>query len=90
MDLRTCLLDLGQRYTARINLFSSYFMAIYSIFAAGLLLVFFGFVDVELSNRFWAVALFELGLVSGILLKMLSMATEVNEQHMVHKTTLLK
>ena len=90
MELRTCLLDLGRRYTARINLFSSCFMAIYSVFAASLLLIFFGFVKVELTNRFWAVAIFELALVCGILLKMLSLATEVNEQHMVHKTTLLK
>ena len=74
LDLRTCLLDLGRRFTGRINLYSSYFMGIYSVFGAILMLIFFGFVQVTLSSRFWVMALFELGIVCLILIKMLNLA----------------
>ena len=89
LELRTCLLDLGRRFTARINLYSSYFMAIYSVFGALLMLVFFGFIHVRLTTRFWTIALFELGIVCLVLLKMLDLAAQVNQQGMEHKSMLL-
>ena len=68
ISLRNGLLDLGKKYTQRVFLFSSCFIAFYSILGIILALNFFAIVNFNFQPMVWVFSVFDIVIVSSILI----------------------
>jgi hypothetical protein len=85
MILRTASLDLGKKYTQRIFMYCSVFMAFYLSFFVFLLLSFLGILNYKLPLIVYMTGMYDVMIILGIILVMIKLGAQVNEFSDIHK-----
>lgn len=89
MFLRKASLDLGRKYTYRIFMYSSIFLALYGFLAVFLTLTFFDLLNYEIPFSVKVLGYFDIVVILGVILQMLKTGAEVNSYFAKHKGILL-
>ena len=87
--LRRASLDLGKKFTYRVFLYCSSFLALYGLMALFFTLASIGLIDYEIPLRVTLLGWFDVITILGIIIKMLHIGAYVNEEFSVHKGKLL-
>jgi len=90
MIMRKASLDLGKKFTYRIFMYSSIFIAIYGLMAGVFTLTLFGFLKYEIPLQAIILAYFDIVVILGILLQMMKTGAAVNQHFSIHKGILLR
>ena len=78
--MRTAALDLGRKYLVRIFLYASFFLGLYTFYLAVFLLNFFGFLGYNFPMILNAYAIFDIGIVLGVIFMMFVLGAFINFQ----------
>ena len=79
MNAREALLDLGKKYTYRIFIYCSVFLALYVTLFAFIALVFFDILDYDLSLTIYISGFYDITVVLGILIAMIKIGADINQ-----------
>lgn len=77
-------MDIGQKFTKRIEFYLSGYIALYSMYLAFMLLLLFKFIDYEVSTEFWLISMCDLLIIFVITIWVLNCAASVNAQFDEH------
>jgi len=89
-QLRCSSLDLGLKYTYRIFVYCSVFMAFYLAYFVFVSLSFFGFLDYDLPLTLYITGGYDITIVLVIILVMLKLGSDINEYFDTFKGILIK
>ena len=90
MVLREASLDLGKKYTYRIFVYCSVFMAFYFTFFIFLVLSFIGILPYQLPVSVYVIGSYDITVILGIILYMIYIGALINEFFDEHKTVFIK
>ena len=88
--LREASLDIGKKYTCRIFIYCSVFLAFYLAYFAFVSMALLGFLHHELPLTMYITGTYDIFLVLGIFLFMLKYGSEINEYSEVFKGIFIK
>lgn len=88
--MRTSLLDFGKKYTTRVFIYTSAFLAFYTVFGLTLSLSFFGILEFDIPWNVYFIAYYDTFLILGIIFQMLKEGAKVNSYFSHHKGLLIK
>jgi hypothetical protein len=77
--LKDAIIDVGHKYTKRVNLFTSVMFLFYIIYAVFLLLIYFKVFDYQLSIITWVSSIMDILIVTSIILIVLRLGSMINE-----------
>jgi len=89
MDLRRSSLDLGQKFTLRVFLYSSIFVILYGSMALFLTLTFFNLLDYDIPLSVSLLGFYDVFCIVGVLIYMIRIGAEVNQYFFIHRQKLL-
>lgn len=89
-NLRVCILDLGMKYKSRIIIYSSAFLGLYTIYAAILVLSYFGFMFFKLTLYFIVLGLYDITYVFYNIVRMFYFGAKINQKFIDDKFELTK
>lgn len=87
--MRKASLDLGRKYTYRIFMYTSIFLALYGFLAVFFTLTFFDLLSYKIPFSVMVLGYFDIVVILGIILQMLKTGAEVNSYFAKHKGILL-
>lgn len=90
MTLRRSLLDLGKKYTYRIFLYCSVFLAFYLTFFIFLMLTLFGLLKYQIPLVVYITGTYDVVMILGVILIMIRTGAKVNSYYDIHIGTLMK
>lgn len=90
MTLRKTALDLGEKYTQRVFMFTSSFIIIYGTLAVIFTLTFFKILKYEIPLPVIILGYYDIIVILGFILQMIRVGAEVNNQFRIHKEILMK
>jgi len=90
MYLKKASLDLGKKFTQRVFLYSSVFLICYGLMAAFFTLTFFGLIKNDTPIEVMILGYFDVVVVLGIIIKMLSVGAKVNSYFTINKGLFIK
>mmetsp|Transcript_13267 Transcript_13267/g.11740 ORF Transcript_13267/g.11740 Transcript_13267/m.11740 type:complete len:119 (+) Transcript_13267:1582-1938(+) len=83
--LRVASLDIGRKFTYRIFIYCSVFLAFYIAYFTFVMLAFFGILQNDLPLTVYITGIFDILVVLGILMMMMKYGAEINEYFDIFK-----
>ena len=87
--LRKACLDFGRKYTTRIFIYCSVFLAFYGIMGLTLFLAYIGLLPYDIPINVYIIGYYDIVMILGILFIMIRTGAQINEYYAIHKGVLI-